>query len=161
MPPSVKRTYGARNRTTLSSPSSSSPPHPIPATRKRPLLDQLNLQPSKKQKQSASKSKPLIQLHFSIDASILKTCRICDLSYTKGAPDDESLHRAHCNRVQRGMEWGKEEQKEFSKSNVTEIETGIKLKNGAQGRIISFNANLGGKIGAKVSSPNSFSMDPN
>lgn len=154
MAPSATKTYGSRTRTTLSSPPSSSPP---PTTRKRPALDLLNLSqhpPSKKQKLSKSTkkstSKPLVQLHFSIDASILKTCRICDLSYTKGAPDDESLHRTHCNRVQRGMEWGKEEQKEFDKHNVTEIESGIKLKNGTQGRIVSFNANVGGKIGAKV-----------
>jgi N-acetyltransferase len=50
------------------------------------------------------------------------------------------------------MEWGKEEQKEFEKHNVAEIDSAIKLKSGAQGRIICFNANVGGKIGAKVRS---------
>jgi N-acetyltransferase len=155
----VKRTYSARNRTTLSSPVSSSPPRPTTLL-KRPLLDQLNLPDAPRSKKprlskpppakSNSKSKSLIQLHFSIDASILKTCHICDLSYTKGAPDDEALHKAHCSRVQRGMEWGKEEQKECTKANVSDVSTGITLKNGTHGRIVSFPANVGGKIGAKV-----------
>src|SRR6266540_926728 len=55
-----------------------------------------------------STRKTLTQLHFNIDQSILRTCSLCHLSYTKGAPDDEALHRAHCSRVRQGMEWGRE-----------------------------------------------------
>jgi N-acetyltransferase len=48
------------------------------------------------------------------------------------------------------MEWGREEEKEKIKAGVIEISNGIKLKDGRKGRIISFNANVGGKIGLKV-----------
>jgi len=44
----------------------------------------------------------------------------------------------------------KEEQKECAKANVSDVATCIKLKNGAHGRIISFPANVSGKIGAKL-----------
>lgn len=103
-----------------------------------------------------SKPKPaLTQLHFALETSVLRTCTQCSLSYTRGAPDDEALHRSHCARVQRGMEWGKEEQREAHKAGVLEIATAVKLKhkNGAMGRIISFPASVSGKIGTKVSVP--------
>jgi len=99
-----------------------------------------------------SKPKPaLTQLHFALETSILRTCTQCGLSYTKGAPDDEALHRSHCARVQRGMEWGKEEEREAHKAGVLEIATAVKLKHGAMGRIISFPASVSGKIGTKLS----------
>ena len=97
------------------------------------------------------KKKALTQLHFCIETSILRKCPLCDLSYTKGAPGDEELHRVHCSRVQKGMEWGKEEEKEKTKADVQEIVPVVKLKDGIRGRIISFRADVGGKIGSKVS----------
>ena len=76
---------------------------------------------------------------------------MCDLSYTKGAPGDEKLHRAHCSRIQKGMEWGREEEKEKMKAGVQEVGSLVRLKNGIRGRIIFFQADVGGKIGSKVS----------
>lgn len=168
----VQRTYSRRSRSTLSSsspppedlapepstssPSSTPPPSPIP---KRSLSDALIFRPpAKKPRLStpSSKWKPnakkqsLIQLHFSIDASVLRTCPICDLSYTKGAQDDESLHKSHCARVQRGLEWTKDEMKESARHGVVEIESGMRLKDGSIGRILAVNANVPGKIGSKV-----------
>ncbi|KAL4074562.1 hypothetical protein V8B97DRAFT_1868402 [Scleroderma yunnanense] len=93
--------------------------------------------------------KTLTQLHFTLESSVLRTCSLCGLSYTRGAPDDEALHRSHCGRVQRGMEWGKEEEKESLKAGVTEVATSVRLKNGTCGRIICFPAKVGGKIGSK------------
>lgn len=51
------------------------------------------------------------------------------------------------------MEWGKEEEREWrsGKASVEEIQGNIKLINGSKGRIICFRAEVGGKIGAKVS----------
>ena len=112
---------------------------------------------TKRGKKSASaapkKQQKLTQLHFALDVTVLRTCEKCDLSYTKGAPDDESLHRKHCARVQKGLEWGREEEREALKANVEELATGVKLKNGSKGRMICFRPDVGGKIGAKVSFP--------
>lgn len=80
----------------------------------------------------------------------MRTCALCDLSYTKGAPDDEALHKAHCARVLKGMEWGREEERDKEKVAVEEITTGVKLGNGKKGRIVCFRADAGGKIGHKV-----------
>ncbi|KAG9318333.1 hypothetical protein JVU11DRAFT_421 [Chiua virens] len=93
--------------------------------------------------------KTLTQLHFVLDSSVLRTCPLCVLSYTKGAPDDEALHRTHCGRVQRGMEWRKEEEREALKASVNEVATNVKLRDGSKGRIICFPASLAGKIGTK------------
>lgn len=49
------------------------------------------------------------------------------------------------------MEWGREEERESTKAGVTEAATGLKLKSGVRGRIISFRADVGGRIGSKVS----------
>ena len=178
----VQRTYSRRSRSALSSSSpppedtapepstsslSSTPPtSPVP---KRSLSDALVFRPPTKKPRlsqpNANKTKPsskwkpntkkqsLIQLHFSIDASVLRPCPICDLSYTKGAQDDEALHKSHCARVQRGLEWTKDETRESSKHGVVEIESGIRLKDGSVGRILAVNANVPGKIGSKVPSP--------
>ncbi|PFH50089.1 hypothetical protein AMATHDRAFT_146061 [Amanita thiersii Skay4041] len=94
--------------------------------------------------------KTLVQLHFCIDKPVLRTCPSCALSYTKGAADDEALHRVHCARVQKGMEWGREEERENVKAGVVEVAGGVKLSNGVRGRIICFRADIGGKIGSKV-----------
>ncbi|KAF7311542.1 N-acetyltransferase ECO1 [Mycena kentingensis (nom. inval.)] len=162
------RTYSRTQRTTL--PSSSPSFSPIAGEkRKRPPLEEDNLnvrtpaykQPKLSANKQTPKSKPkarapakpkakYTQLHFSIDQSILRTCTSCSLTYTKGAPDDEALHKAHCARVQKGMEWGREEEKEAAKAGVVEVATFVKLKNGVHGRIIAFRADVGGKIGSKL-----------
>ncbi|KAI0636784.1 hypothetical protein C8Q77DRAFT_1094610 [Trametes polyzona] len=168
MPTGIKRTYSTR--AAKPAPPSSPPSEltsPPPLKRKRPLSDrptEANT-PSKKVRRgltgaSAAKAKAgdapkakqckLTQLHFSLDTPTLRTCPLCDLSYTRGAPDDETLHKAHCARVQRGLEWGREEQREAEKAGVEEIESRVKLSNGARGRIICFRPDVGGKIGAKL-----------
>ncbi|KAJ8592829.1 hypothetical protein M405DRAFT_812151 [Rhizopogon salebrosus TDB-379] len=101
-------------------------------------------------KSEKPKQRILRQLHFSLDTSVLRTCSTCGLSYTRGAPDDESLHRAHCSRVQRGMEWGREEEREAEKAGVEEVQSGVKLKDGKKGRVICFKTNINGRIGSKL-----------
>lgn len=101
-----------------------------------------------------SGQRTLTQLHFNIDQSILRRCSLCDLSYTKGAPDDEALHKTHCTRVRQDMEWGREEEKDRIRGTenvVVEVKTGIKLSgNKKTGRIICLPADIGGKLGTKV-----------
>ena len=114
----VKRTYGSRhnlNTSPISSPEKTS--GEVRAGQKRPLTSSFcNNIPtpmtkrtkhsvksnSKSLKKMTQNRKILTQLHFAIDRTILWTCPLCDLSYTKGAIEDESLHRSHCARVQRG-----------------------------------------------------------
>ncbi|KIJ69588.1 hypothetical protein HYDPIDRAFT_172933 [Hydnomerulius pinastri MD-312] len=157
MATTIKRTYSARSKASLSSSS----PSTTPVKRKSLDTDTENAPPPKKRLASRLKStgrpssgkssqKTLRQLHFILDSSILKTCLLCGLSYTKGAPDDEALHRSHCGRVQRGMEWAREEERESLKAGVEEVAVGVKLKDGTNGRIISFAANVGGRIGTKL-----------
>jgi len=73
------------------------------------------------------------------------------MSYTKGAPQDESLHKAHCARVQRGMEWGKEEERESVKAGISEVASGVPLNDGRKGRIVSFRADVSGRMKSKAS----------
>ncbi|KAI0831501.1 hypothetical protein BC628DRAFT_1530873 [Trametes gibbosa] len=175
MSTAIKRTYGTRaSKPTLPSSPPSELTSPPSLKRKRPLLDrptETNT-PSKKARpstarskaragrpstaasSSAAKPKPkqgkLTQLHFALDTPTLRTCPLCDLSYTRGAPDDEALHKAHCARVQRGLEWGREEQREAERARVEELDGNVKLRNGARGRIVCFRPDVGGKIGAKL-----------
>ncbi|KAG8956813.1 hypothetical protein FRC04_000291 [Tulasnella sp. 424] len=104
--------------------------------------------PSSSRTSSFNKPKPkaLTQLHLSFGSSI-QTCKLCGLSFTRGSPDDEALHKAHCARVQRGMEWSKEEDKHPA---VQVVEETIKLKNGSKGRIICFKADAKGKLKTKA-----------
>ncbi|KAF8156938.1 hypothetical protein B0H34DRAFT_789535 [Crassisporium funariophilum] len=108
----------------------------------------------KKNSKSIVKQKTLTQLHFCIDQTILRTCALCDLTYTKGAPDDEALHRAHCTRVRQGMEWGREEEKDRIRGGeniVAEVANDVKLKVGKRkGRIVCIPADVNGKLGAKI-----------
>ncbi|KAI0807405.1 hypothetical protein C8Q74DRAFT_1362910 [Fomes fomentarius] len=163
----IKRTYTTRSSSKPLLPSSptselTSPPS---LKRKRPFSDRPTEQntPSKKARRAPradAKSKPndksknkqgkLTQLHFSLDTPTLRTCPLCDLSYTRGAPDDEALHKAHCARVRRGLEWGKEEEREAAKAGVEELQANVKLRNGARGRVICFRPDVGGKIGSKL-----------
>lgn len=159
--------------------SSSPPPSSVQRPSKRPFVEietsksKENVPPAKRLKsctnstemptKGSSKSKgkakggqsKLTQLHFSIDRSILRTCPKCDLTYTTGALDDETLHKSHCTRVQQGMDWGREEEKDRLRTGgdiVTEIKSDIRLKaRKKHGRIICFPADVAGKIGTKVS----------
>ncbi|CAG8561185.1 12241_t:CDS:1, partial [Acaulospora colombiana] len=101
-------------------------------------------------KPSHTTRKPLQQLVLAFSAApSLVSCPLCDLSYTRGAPDDEDLHKIHCPRVMRGTEWGREEEREALKANVSIIESRIELSNGQHGRIISIPGSTTGKIGSK------------
>ncbi|KZT11298.1 uncharacterized protein LAESUDRAFT_710841 [Laetiporus sulphureus 93-53] len=128
-----------------------------PPIKRQRQLTKSSMKPSAKSetvlKSQKAKRKPqqkLTQLHFALDVTVLRTCRLCDLSYTKGAPDDESLHRSHCARVRKGLQWGREEERETLKAGVEEVTTGLKLKNGTKGRVICFRPDVGGKIGVKL-----------
>lgn len=177
----VQRTYSAKSRRSLALPSSppstlhSSPP-PTPKVERpskrvfqeesqnvQPLLQprkRTKLAPSastakappKSSKPKGRQQKTLTQLHFNIDQSILRTCSLCDLSYTKGAPDDEALHKTHCASVRQGLEWGREEEKERLKGTVVEITSGVALRGSkTKGRILCIPADITGRIGVKVS----------
>ena len=175
--PIVKRTYGSQIKRTYSTTSSSSdttlssPPtretSPCLTKRKRPLLDAFvnYAPPSKKPTLSnptkslskvtlkkKKKAEALTQLHFITDEPTLRTCSLCDLSYTRGAPDDEALHKSHCARVQKGMEWGKEDERERALGNghVTLIAEDIKVSKGEYGRIIAVKPTTASKVGLKV-----------
>ncbi|KAK0227932.1 hypothetical protein IW262DRAFT_565059 [Armillaria fumosa] len=163
MPSNITRTYSARRNRVYppSSPSSGLSSSPVPTTsKKRPLQERSNdsSPPAKRVKKDVptktatkSRQKSLTQLHFCIDQSIIRTCSICGLSYTKGVPDDDALHRTHCSRVQRGMEWGREERRENEKAGIIEVASCVVLKDGTRGRIISVRADAGGKVGSKLS----------
>lgn len=101
-------------------------------------------------KSSINKQKPLTQLHFNLETSVLQTCSRCSLTYTRGASEDEALHKAHCANVQKGLEWRREDEKLMERAGVTVIMHEASLRSGETGRIISVRANVGGKIGTKV-----------
>ena len=115
-------------------------------------------QPTKQkqqQKKSTPKSTSLTQLHFILDRSIVRSCTQCGLSYTEGSSGDESLHKTVCMRIRKGMEWGKEEERESAKTGslVTVVKDNVSLVGGERGRIVCIGAHAGGKIGSKVSRP--------
>ncbi|KAJ3762977.1 hypothetical protein EV360DRAFT_92097 [Lentinula raphanica] len=154
----VKRTYASRSNLLKAESSSTfllANSTVLPLKRKQPFNEiHSQIAPSAKRlKVSKPKlqQKNLKQLHFCIDQSIVRTCKVCKLTYTKGAEDDEALHRAHCARVQRGMEWGKEEEREKDSAGVREIPGRVKLKDGKKGRIVCVDATATGKIGTKLS----------
>ena len=177
MTTTVKKTYTKRTRTIAPS-SSSSLERPVPlsyvnTSRKRARDENDNgedTQRAKRQntivktgsttttknKQTPPSKKPprkpltQLQLAFSTQPA-LRSCDLCGLSYTRGTPEDESLHRSHCARVTKGMEWGREEEKESRRAGVSVVQDDVKLKGGEHGRIISFRPNASGKIGTKVS----------
>ncbi|KAF5391734.1 hypothetical protein D9757_001807 [Collybiopsis confluens] len=153
----ITRTYASRPA--RQEPRSLQASSPGPSTSKRPFdafQPSLLAKPALGTKRARiskekGKQKTLKQLHFCIDQSVVKTCALCKLSYTKGAEDDEVLHRAHCARVQRGMEWGREEEREKDSAGSKEVLTSVPLKDGKKGRIICVDASVGGKIGSKLS----------
>lgn len=165
LPSTTMRTYSSRARKpqAISKSSSASPEPESPgpsAPAKRPLAESEDDRTKKRVRPSprTAKSKPaatlkqksLTQLHFCVDQPIIRRCPLCDLCYTRGAAEDVALHKAHCTRVQKGMEWGKEEDGEGYGTSITEVKSRIKLGNGRTGRIISFPADVGGKIGSKA-----------
>ncbi|KAI0035717.1 hypothetical protein K488DRAFT_42730 [Vararia minispora EC-137] len=179
MSSSVRRTYGARpssyHRSSSSSELSSSlnatpikralPDPPSIQnwrTAKRPRLDPLDLpvvnpKPTvssraqgKRNAKLKSKTSTLTQLHLALDSTALRTCAKCGLTYTRGVPADESLHKAHCTRVHRGAEWGREEERDSARAGVMQIEGAVKLRDGRKGRIVSVRADVGGKVGSKI-----------
>ena len=171
--PTVTRKYGSSKSGPRPLYPSSSPASEVESHtpwKKRPFSDLLNgngetpvsykkprvTKPQNgKKKQDTLKSgrtKPkMTQLHLAIDKSAMRTCSLCDLSYIQGAPDDESLHRTHCIRVQRGVEWGTEEERELQRSDDGRvIEENIQLRDGAIGSIICVRARIQGRLGCKV-----------
>jgi N-acetyltransferase len=105
-------------------------------------------------KAKSNQQKTLTHLHFNIDQTTLRKCPLCDLSYIKGAEDDEALHKTLCTRVQQGMEWGREEEKDGirdGQSIIVEVENDIKLTGVKEkGRMICLPADVNGKIGTKL-----------
>ncbi|GAB1522984.1 hypothetical protein RhiTH_006113 [Rhizoctonia solani] len=105
--------------------------------------------------QNISDIPALAQLHF-LSKDTLVTCKLCNLSYTRGAPEDESLHRSHCLRVIKGMEWSREErtlEKPLGSgtSHVEIVEERCALPNGDVGRIVRIRCDVTkGKLGQKV-----------
>lgn len=51
----------------------------------------------------------------------------------------------------KGMQWGRNEEKESGGVGVSVVREDVKLKCGEHGRIVSFRADVSGKIGTKVS----------
>jgi N-acetyltransferase len=172
MATTVKKTYHKRTRT-IASVSSSSPVPLSPrasSKRAREEDDGENIHPTKRQNTTVKilstitnknkqpppskkpQRKPLTQLQLAFSAQpALRSCNLCGLSYTRGTPEDESLHRSHCARVTKGMEWGRERRRRGSRAGVSVVQDDVKLKGGEHGRIISFRADVSGKIGTKVS----------
>ncbi|KAL1729227.1 hypothetical protein EV714DRAFT_213360 [Schizophyllum commune] len=147
-----------RSRTSFkpgsSTPTSDALPK-TPSTQKTTLFarkSSSSLTKARSKKPAPTPQKTLTQLHFVLDTTVMRTCALCGLSYTKAAPEDETLHRAHCARVRKGMEWGKEEEREREKAGVVEVENvAWKTSRGkTRGRIICFKADVGGKIGSKL-----------
>jgi len=94
--------------------------------------------------------KPVLTQMFLATTTSLRTCPTCQLSYTRGAPDDEALHKSHCARVKSGMEWGKEEARLEGK-DVQVVKERVLLKGKKErGRIVTVRADIGGKVGTKL-----------
>jgi len=103
-----------------------------------------------------SKSKPkqqqakLVQLHLALDQNPHRTCKLCSLTYTRGSPEDEALHKTHCDRVQKGLEWTRDEDKDADRAGLVLIDPAVTPSSGLQGRIVSLRADATGKSGSKV-----------
>ncbi|CAE7215264.1 unnamed protein product [Rhizoctonia solani] len=106
--------------------------------------------------ENAASTPTMTQLHFLPSKSILVTCKSCDLSYTRGAKEDEELHRTHCLRVARGAEWSREERNlekplGTGTSDVELVDERCILPNGVIGRILRIRCDITkGKLGPKV-----------
>ena len=127
--------------------------HSVTSTATAAALTKKKSSKTKKQPPSGSAGKQLTQLHLTLGKTSLRTCPLCSLSYTRGSPDDEDLHKKHCARISRGAEWGKEEARSEGRE-VTVVEDGVIVRGSdgreERGRIVKFNANVVGRLGAKV-----------
>jgi N-acetyltransferase len=102
-------------------------------------------------KAEAGAVKPLRQLTLALSSRpSMISCNLCALSYTRGAPEDEALHKSHCARVLRGSEWSREDEREAGRSDACSVVSMCELSSGQSGRIISIRANAGGRLGTKV-----------
>jgi N-acetyltransferase len=102
-------------------------------------------------KAEAGALKPLRQLTLALSSRpSMISCNLCALSYMRGAPEDEALHKSHCARVLRGSEWSREDEREAARSDTCSVVSTCELASGQFGRIISVRANVGGRLGAKV-----------
>lgn len=61
------------------------------------------------------------------------------------------MHKSHCIRVQKGAEWGREDEREAIKAGRIVIESRVELPGGQHGRVISLRAAGVGKASTKVS----------
>ncbi|EJD53289.1 hypothetical protein AURDEDRAFT_81654 [Auricularia subglabra TFB-10046 SS5] len=134
------RTYAARTKATpsLKRKAEDDPPSKL-QTRKKPAT-------------ASAKAKPaLTQMHLAFNNNPVKPCKTCGLTYTRGASEDEALHKTHCARVQRGLDWGRDEEKDVVRAGVQSIDAAAVLRSGLDGRIVACKADIaGGKVGAKV-----------
>lgn len=64
----------------------------------------------------------------------------------RGTPGDESLYRYHRTWVTKGIEWIREKVKENGRAGGPVLQDDVKLKGGKHGRIVSFHADLSGKV---------------
>ncbi|KZO97599.1 hypothetical protein CALVIDRAFT_562944 [Calocera viscosa TUFC12733] len=94
---------------------------------------------------------PLVQMHLALSSKpIVRTCPVCNLSYTLGTPEDEGLHKRHHARVVAGIEWGKGEE---GSKGVEIIEEGVvvgKSKGRAKGRVLAFEGSCSGRVKTKL-----------
>ncbi|EJU00240.1 hypothetical protein DACRYDRAFT_68483, partial [Dacryopinax primogenitus] len=90
-------------------------------------------------------------MHLALSSRpIVRTCQVCNLSYTIGAPEDEDLHKRHHARVVAGIEWSRGE--EVSKG-VEVIEEGVMVGKGktkTKGRVLAFEGSCSGKVKSKL-----------
>ncbi|KIM32354.1 hypothetical protein M408DRAFT_326951 [Serendipita vermifera MAFF 305830] len=94
---------------------------------------------------------PLRQLTLAVSSkSSMVSCNQCSLSYTRGAPEDEALHRSHCSSVLKGSEWSREDERDALKANACTVSSQVELVSGQSGRIISIRASVGGRLGTKI-----------
>lgn len=92
----------------------------------------------------------LTQLFFDVQ-STTKSCHLCGLSYTAGVPDDERLHKRHCSRVNKGLQWTKEEERDGLRASYRIIEEFLHVRGSKEkARIIAVDCNGVGRIGSKV-----------
>ncbi|CCA67508.1 hypothetical protein PIIN_01337 [Serendipita indica DSM 11827] len=101
---------------------------------------------------SGQTRRPLRQLVLGFSTKpAFTSCSLCKLSYTRGSPEDELLHKTHCDRVRRGGEWTREDEKEAANAGMIVIESRAIMSSGLSGRIVCVRATTGGKIGTKLS----------
>lgn len=79
----------------------------------------------------------------------LRSCDLCGPPCERGTLGGESLHRTHRARVTKGMEWIRERAKESGGAGGSIVQDDVNLKGGENGRIVSFRADVSGKVACK------------